>query len=323
VKYVYHDLSDSQFEHLTVLVCQRLFGLGVQGFATGPDSGRDAKFVGTAEVFPSEKSPWIGTTIIQAKHTNGYNKHFTETDFYSEGAKDTILAKEILRVKALRASKLIDNYVIFSNRRLSANGESDIRAHISKECEIPEQSIYLVGVQQLETWFKQPRFSDIPEIADLDPIDSPLIVSPDELAEVVEALARQKATVKQVLNVPPTSRTNYAAKNAINDMSQDYASAQLKQFLKYTEQIQEFLAAPENEDILQSYEAVVDEFNFNIIAKRKDYQAFDDVMNYLLRMLFERDAVLRQRQHKRLTRAVLFYMYWNCDIGKVIDASAH
>jgi hypothetical protein len=33
-------------------------------------------------------------------------------------------------------------------------------------------------------------------------------------------------------------------------------------------------------------------------------------------LLFNRDAVLRQRAHKRLTRAVLFYMYWNCDIGK-------
>ena len=33
-------------------------------------------------------------------------------------------------------------------------------------------------------------------------------------------------------------------------------------------------------------------------------------------LLFNRDPVLRQHAHKRLTRAVLFYMYWNCDIGR-------
>lgn len=66
----------------------------------------------------------------------------------------------------------------------------------------------------------------------------------------------------------------------------------------------------------------MDEFQLKIIAKRKDYQTFDAVMEYLLDLLFARDAVLRQTRHKRLTRAILFYMYWNCDIGEVADASA-
>ena len=43
-------------------------------------------------------------------------------------------------------------------------------------------------------------------------------------------------------------------------------------------------------------------------------------MEYLLDLLFDRDPILRQTTHKRLTRAVLFYMYWNCDIGEVVDA---
>lgn len=71
------------------------------------------------------------------------------------------------------------------------------------------------------------------------------------------------------------------------------------------------------------YESVIDEFQLKIIAKRKDYQTFDEVMEYLVDLLFNRDPVLRQNFHKRLTRAVLFYMYWNCDIGDVDDASAN
>lgn len=83
MKYAFEDLSDDQFEQLIVYLCQHLLGIAVQGFAKDPDGGRDAKFVGVAELFPSRRSPWKGTVIVQAKHTNGYNKHFSESDFYS------------------------------------------------------------------------------------------------------------------------------------------------------------------------------------------------------------------------------------------------
>ena len=70
MKFAYEDLSDDQFESLIVFLCQRLLGISVQGFAKGPDGGRDAKFVGTAELHPSEAAPWAGTTIIQAKYAS-------------------------------------------------------------------------------------------------------------------------------------------------------------------------------------------------------------------------------------------------------------
>ena len=99
-------------------------------------------------------------------------------------------------------------------------------------------------------------------------------------------------------------------------MSDEYANVQRKKYLKETDQIRTFLAAPENSELLNKYESVVDELQFKIIAKRKDYQTFDEVMEYLVELLFNRDPILRQTKHKRLTRTVLFYMYWNCDIGK-------
>ncbi len=46
MKFAYEDLSDDQFERLIVFLCQRLLGISVQGFAKGPDGGRDGKFVG-------------------------------------------------------------------------------------------------------------------------------------------------------------------------------------------------------------------------------------------------------------------------------------
>jgi hypothetical protein len=106
-------------------------------------------------------------------------------------------------------------------------------------------------------------------------------------------------------------------------MSVEYAKAQRKRYLRETGQIRTFLAAPENLELLRRYESVVDEFQLKIIAKRKDYQTFDAVMEYLVDLLFARDPILRQHGHKRLTRALLFYMYWNCDIGEGPDAEAN
>lgn len=317
--FAYQDLSDDQFERLIVLLCQRLLGISLQGFAKGPDGGRDAKFVGTAELHPSRSAPWVGTTIVQAKHTNGFNRNFSETDFFSRTALNTVLGKEVPRIQKLRKLNQLDHYMLFSNRRLAGNAEAEIRDYLSSQCEIPTSSIYLCGLEQLEVLLR--RFPDVAREAELDPIDSPLIVSPDDLAEVVQALARKRDGVVALLDDPPTPRVTYERKNALNNMSADYAKAQRRKYLKETAEIRAFLASPENLDLLHMYESVVDEFQLKIIAKRKDYQTFDEVMEYLMDLLFKRDPILRQHAHKRLTRAMLFYMYWNCDIGEVIDAA--
>ena len=315
MKYAYENLSSQQFEQFVILLCQKLLGIAVQSFSSGPDGGRDAGFNGTCEIFPSKAEPWTGITIIQAKHTNGFNKHFSEGDFYSKKGSSGILNKEIARIKKLRRASQLDNYILFANRRLSANSESEIRAYIAEECKIPEFSVRLCGIEDLETWLKE--FPDISKKANLDPLDSPLIVSPDDLSEVVEALAKQQPLLDSIDN-PPISRISYKEKNKINNMSEEYGKTLRKRYLKETMQIYGFLSDPGNLELLKLYQNTIEEFQFKIIAKRKDYQNFDSIINYLFDLLFARDPVLNR--HKRLTRAMLFYMYWNCDIGKTEDA---
>ena len=71
MKYAYEDLSSEQFETLIVLLCQRLLGISVQGFAKGPDGGRDAKFVGKAELHPSQAAPW---GELKARHSKAQRR---------------------------------------------------------------------------------------------------------------------------------------------------------------------------------------------------------------------------------------------------------
>lgn len=310
MKYAYEDLGPGQFEDLILAICQFLLGAAVQGFATGPDGGRDAKFVGTAELHPSKTAPWTGKTIIQSKHTNGHNKTFSDSEFFSETSQATVIGEELPRIQKLRAGGHLDHYMLFSNRRLSGNAESKIRAHIATAVGIPESSVYLCGIEQIELWLK--RFPDAARIAEIDPVDSPLIVSPDELAEVVEHLASHMHAVPAP-STPPVSRTSYERKNEINRMSKEFAESLRRLYLKESQQIKVFLAAPENGPILEKYETAVEEFQLQVLAKRKDHQTFDEIFVYLTKLLFDRDPVLRA--HKRLTRATVFYMYWNCDLG--------
>lgn len=317
MKYPYEELSDDQFENLVAAICQILFGSGLQVFSTGIDGGRDAKYLGKANQFPSEASPWEGITIIQAKHTNGINRNFSESDFFNEKSQKTILGKEIPKIKKLKDEEQLDNYILFSNRRLSAITDQEIKGYISTQCGIPLTSIFLCGIEQLELWLKfYPR---IPEIVNLDPIDSPLNLSPDDLSEVIQAFAKHKDVFSEIIDIPPTNRTDYESKNKTNNLSPDYAKQQLKNYLKDTLIIRTFLAAPENHELMRLYESVVEEFQLKILAKRKDYQTFDEVLEYLQNLLYNRDPVLRQHRHKRLVRELIFYMYWNCDIGKIDD----
>ncbi|MEZ4298119.1 MAG: ABC-three component system protein [Polyangiaceae bacterium] len=316
MKFAYEDLSPRQFEDLVVAMCQFILGAAVQGFAAGPDGGRDAKFVGTAELIPSNARPWNGVIVVQAKHTSGYNKTFSDTDFYSPENTETVLGKELPRVKKLRAAKDLDHYILFSNRRLTGNAESKLRGVIATECHLPESSVLLCGLEQIELWLR--RFPQAATIANIDPIDSPLIVSPEDLAEVVEHLAEHLKNPAPS-TVPPTDRVSYEQKNVLNNMSPEYAKELRRQFLKETPQIRTFLAAPENAELLKRYESAAEEFQLRILAKRKDYQSFDEVINYVVDLLLARDPILRA--NKRLTRTIVFYMYWNCDVGRSHDAT--
>lgn len=318
MKYRYEDLGKEQFEFLIVSLCGFLLGEGVKGFASGPDGGRDAKFVGVATHIPSRGAPWAGTIVVQAKHVSAYNRHFSEPDFFTGKPDKGVVADEVTRIRKLRAAGQVDHYMLFSNRKLAANADQRITDYIAAETGIPSASIMLCGIEQIERWLK--RFEDVARMVNLDPVDSPLIVSPDELAEVVEAFSTHVTAASVATETHPVPRFPFERKNEINGMSSEFAVLQRRLYLKDSAQIRDFLASPENRGLLASYELAVAEFQSKIIAKRKDYQSFDEIMNYLVDLLFGRDPILRR--HKRLTRTMVFYMYWNCDIGREDDAPA-
>lgn len=317
MKIEYEDLGPDQFERLIVCLCQELFGLGVQNFSKGRDGGRDAKFIGTAQKFPSKIDSWCGVTIIQAKHTNGYNANCSSPDFFSIKNSNSIIGQELPKIEKLRAAGELDNYILFTNRRLSANKSTEISNCISSSCGLSIDNVHLCGVETLDMLLH--KFPHVIKQAAIDPVDFPLNLSPYELAEIIESLATN--FIDTAADVLPVDRVYYENKNSINNMTPEYANLIRKRYLKYTDQIQEFLSNPQNYVLLNKYMLTIEEFQEKIIAKRKNYQSFDEVMNYMVDFLINRDYVLKK--NIRLTKAMLFYMYWNCDIGETSDVSTN
>ena len=149
-------------------------------------------------------------------------------------------------------------------------------------------------------------------------IDCPLRVSPDDLAEIILSFS---STVTEICHSPEIEtqikRGKFSKKNEQNGLSLDYAKS-IQRDIKHFDEIRTFLSLPVNTGLLYKYQNAAEEFQLKIIANRQDYQSFDKVLNYIYDILVNRDSDLSK--NKILTRRMLFYMYWNCDIGTEDDA---
>lgn len=312
----YHDLSEDQFERLVIAICTWLLGPAVQGFSKGPDGGKDARFHGRAERFPSAADPWDGRIIIQAKHTDLIYRKFSEPDF-SGNAASSVLSKEIPRIHRLRNAGELDYYMLFSNRRLAGVAEEKIRKRIAKAAGISESAIYLGGEEELDKYLKlQP---DIQKHAGINLFDVQPFIDPGDLARVIEGFAEARSCLSNVPNgdtPPPEQRVTLHEKNRINGLSVGYAGL-IENYIKEFSSVQDFLAAPDNQSHLGWYENTVADLNGFILSQRRTDQPFDDVLERTFRLLTDRDYDLKT--NKRLTRIVLYYMYWSYDLGSDHD----
>jgi len=113
-----HHLSPTDFEKLVSVICVEWLGEGTTSFADGRDGGRDARFHGTAQLYPSTTEPWSGHVVIQAKHTATPDASCSDSDFqgfFGNGKKS-----ECPKIQNLIADEILDQYLVFTNRKLTA-----------------------------------------------------------------------------------------------------------------------------------------------------------------------------------------------------------
>jgi hypothetical protein len=78
-------------------------------------------------------------------------------------------------------------------------------------------------------------------------------------------------------------------------------------------EVRKFLAMPGNGSVVEHYLSAANEFDEQITIHRKGYAVFDNVLERIMALLFARDGDLARK--KRLSKLIIYYMYWNCDIA--------
>ncbi|MCD0458619.1 ABC-three component system protein [Roseiconus lacunae] len=310
---VYDNLSETQFEELVIEFCVELLGHGVQGFVTGMDGGRDARFVGKAKLIPSDAAPWDGTIVIQAKHTEMQNKSWSEADFSGEN-DSSVLAKELPRIKALLERGELDYYMLFSNRRLTGVTDEAIRGRICKDTGLSADKVVNVDVSQLDRYCK--RFPQAIACANLTPGLSPPEIDPNDLAEVITKIANFRDELDDLMEgdeLPPENRTTPAEKNLANGLREEYFKKTIRPRMVDFPVIRHFLGLPESQPLVRLYEDMAEELAAKLVAWSRPDVPYERLLEQLIAQLLKRDFDLRA--HRRLTRTVVFYMYCNCDIG--------
>ena len=304
MKYPLHYLYDEDFEKLSALICEQILGAGTIVFSIGKDGGRDAKFTGKADNFPSKSKPWDGRFIIQAKHTTNPVASCSDSKF------KTILKDELPKLRELKKQSKIDFYLVFTNRKLSGLQYPKIEDLIDGETGVEN---CILGEERIQLWLQE--YPGIVKTLGLKKLLMPLEFYEQDLQEIVVAFSESKISKEKLKTIQDNlTRISIEEKNELNNLGKEYFENVLKTSYSEFERIKTFLEDPQNEEYKSKYNNTVSDLQEEIIIKRNDYGAFEEILNHLYKLILDsnNNNLLNNR---KLIRVFLHYMYFYCDIG--------
>jgi hypothetical protein len=310
MNYRLENLSEDDFEKLVNKICQCILGMGTVSFAKGRDGGRDGRFEGKANEYPSKIAPWEGKFIIQAKHTTDYNASCSDKPFF--GNQSCIIYDEIKNIKILVQKKEVEHYLLFTNRKETAKREEAVQ-YIKSETHL--KYVDIIGNQTIESWIDQ--YHEIAQQFKIGHYDLPLTLTDFEIRDIILAFSQQIPNIRKIRDISEDI-INIAKerKNALNDLSQDYYDNQIRRKSQaYFDEIDDFLQKFENEEFANMYYNFADELSNKIDIKRSSFDKFESIFGFLYDLIFEQNKIDLQKD-KRLIWIFLHHLYFNCHIGK-------
>lgn len=304
-----HDLSDTEFERLVVLICRELMGIGITSFAPGRDGGKDAKFEGVATSFPSTTGPASGKFIVQAKHTSSPVASCSDYDF-----ETTLIDKEVPKVKRQFDEGSLTHYLIFTNRRKTGGAEDRILERIKSSTGV--QYVWLRGLEDIERELS--LYPHIAKAAGLNKFRSPILFVPEDLRDVILALHAHRQTLSTAFDSEHDFRDypGLSAKNAVNGLTAQYDAYIRENSMPHFHTIDQFLKNPRNETLKEQYHAVADELKGQLIVHRDRFSTFDEALETLYNLIHERCPEIHDAPKRPLIKIVIHYMYVDCEIGQ-------
>lgn len=310
-QFPYENLSDEEFEDLVIRMGKDILGIGCKTFSVGKDGAKDSWFIGTAVNFPSTSSPWKGTFNIQAKHTKAHNSSCSDNDFSVN--QSSVLSKEIARLKEIMKTTPFDNYIIFTNRKLSGGTHPTIVKMLQDGLAITNTEI--IGREQIDTYL-----TDYPHIAfqfGLYKFIAPLRFYEKELREVIIVFSDEIKAISTEAKSYITSFTviDKEKKNKLNRLSKDYFEFIKSHSLQYFEEIEKFLRDPKNETYMKMYSNTVSDLQDIITIERSRFNEFEHIIKHLVDYIVNNNED-KLKDMRKIVRVFIHFMYFNCDIGK-------
>lgn len=304
MKYPLYDLNNEEFESLVVSICEEVLGIATINFTKGKDGGRDAKFTGTANSFPSTNSPWNGKFIIQAKHTEKQNASCSDGDFVRK------LKNELPSIKALVEADKVDYYLMFTNRKLSGLQDAKIEDLINDEVGVTNQ---IIGEERIQKWLK-----DHPQITnkhDLKKYLLPFEFYEEDLKNTILAFSQTEFDESELQKLQREIRKiDIEQKNELNQMSEAYFKSVFKKSYNDFAKIESFFKNPINKEYIRMYDNTIDELQSKIIIRRSEYGAFEEILDYLYDYVLYNNKI-EIASDRKLIKLFLHYMYNQCDLG--------
>ena len=303
-QYRLHELENTEFEDLVCRICIRILGVGVIGFAAGRDGGRDARFEGTAERFPSAAEPAAGKFIIQAKHTSQPAASCSHSSF------TRIFEEELPKVEKLAADGELDHYLLFTNRGVTAGVEAKLVKRLKAINGVKDA--WILGDDPIRQ--RLDMHPDVWTSMGFDRYESPFRIEPQDITEVVAAFHSILADGGS----PYDSATNFdyvekERKNRVNRLTKEYFTYMQEESLRHFARIKIFLEDPRHAETRDLYHDAADELRAKIVTYRSLFDTFDEVLTAVHDRIVRENPGVRGR--KRLVRTFLHYMYFDCDIG--------
>jgi len=309
--YRLENLSTGEFEELINTICQRVLGIGTVSFSEGKDGGRDGRFEGTTNEYPSKTSKWNGRFIIQAKRTTDYKASCSDNTFH--GNKSSVVNKEIERLKKLIATEVIDNYIIFTNRKETDNREAAI-THIKQQTGI--KNVEIEGKETLHLRLKQ--HDDIARLFKIGHYALPLVITEFDIREVITTFGENIPVIRTIktIELDDIIGIEKDIKNKLNGLSESYYANQIRRkSIQYFDDIDIFLQDLKNEEYTKIYYNFADELSNKIHVKRDDFKKFEEIFVYLYDIIFEQNSI-ELKNDRGLIWVFLHHLYFNCHIGK-------
>ncbi len=303
-----HDLSEAEFEDLVVAICREILGVGITGFASGPDGGRDAYFEGTANCFPSD-TPATGKFVIQAKHAQSPVASCSESGF-----RKALLDKELPKVKLLHEAEKLNHYLLFTNRKKTAGADDHFKSRVQTETGLA--NAWLLGLDFIERELR--AHSQIVRNAGLDRFRIPLDFSPDDYRDIIEGLYSHREAMGTAFDSEYDFKDypGFEGKSAINGVSADYSDHIRDDSMPHFAAIEGFLKNPRNESLKKKYHVVAGELKGQLIVHAGEFKSFEEALEAIPRLIQDRSPALQAFEKRSLLKIVIHYMYVNCEIGK-------